>query len=42
MVETTTREGADGMDKYAAIGIVLGVIVFSLILLGTFTAARER
>lgn len=30
------------MDRYAAIGIVLGVILFSLILLGTLTVARER
>jgi hypothetical protein len=30
------------VDKYATIGIVLGVILFSLILIGAFAVARRE
>ena len=30
------------MDKYATIGIVLGVILFSLILIGAIVVARKE
>jgi len=35
-------DGGQGMDKYEAIGIVLGVVIFSLILLAGVVVGRRE